>query len=112
MAQVEPMPDLAMEYTVKKKMPRIPFGAVLEHGMLQPGDKLTDANGKKSAIIRSDGSIKSEKAEGSIHQVGAAAQNAAACNGWEYWYYQDKKKGLICIDELRRQIREELYGAE
>ena len=110
--QIQPVSDLAMEYTVKKKMPRVPFGAVLEHGMLQPGDKLTDVNGKKSAIIRSDGSIKSEQAEGSIHQVGAAAQNAAACNGWEYWYYQDKKKGLICIDELRRQIREELYGAK
>ncbi len=109
---VVPMPDCAMEYTVKKKMPRIPFGAVLERGMLQPGDKLSDASGKKTAVIRSDGSIKSDTAEGSIHQVGAAAQNATACNGWEYWYYNDGKKGLICIDELRRQIRAEVYGAE
>ena len=112
LAEVVPMPDCAMEYTVKKKMPRIPFGAVLERGMLQPGDVLLDASGKKSAIIRSDGSIKSEAAEGSIHQVGAAAQNAAACNGWEYWHYRDKQKGLVCIDELRRQIRTEIYGAE
>ena len=112
LASVEPMSDCAMEYTVKKKMPRIPFGAVLERGMLQPGDCLTDARGKKTAIIRSDGSLKSEIAEGSIHQVGAAAQNAAACNGWEYWYYQDKNKGLICIDELRRQIRDEVYGVK
>ena len=111
-AQVEPMPDCAMEYTVKKKMPRVPFGAVIERGMLKPGDRLSDASGKKFAIIRSDGSIKSDVAEGSIHQVGAAAQNAAACNGWEYWYYQDGKKGMVCIDELRQQIRAEVYGAE
>ena len=109
-AETEIMPDCAVEYTVKKKMPRIPFGAVIEHGMLKPGDKLCDANGKKIAIIRSDGSLKSDIAEGSIHQVGAAAQNAAACNGWEYWYYRDKSRGMVCIDELRQQIRSELYG--
>ena len=79
--------------------------------MLQPGDVLTDAGGKHSAIIRSDGSVKSNLAEGSIHQVGAAEQNAAACNGWEYWYYK-RGKELVSINELRRQIRTELYGAE
>ena len=80
--------------------------------MLQPGDVLCDARGEHKATIRSDGSVKSQNAEGSIHQVGAVAQNAAACNGWEYWYYKDKKKGLICIDELRQKVRAEMYGAE
>lgn len=108
---VETVSDCAMEYTVKKKLQRVPFGAVIEHGMLQPGDMLFDASGKHSATIRSDGSVKSKNAEGSIHQVGAAEQNAAACNGWEYWYYKDAKKGLVCIDELRQKIRTEMYGA-
>jgi modification methylase len=80
--------------------------------MLQPGDILYDVKGKNSATVRADGSVKGCNTEGSIHQVGAAAQNAAACNGWEYWYYKDKKKGMICIDELRQQIRTEMYGAE
>ena len=48
--------------------------------------------------------------EGSIHQVGAAAQNAPACNGWVYWYFEDREKGLVCIDELRNQVRLEIYG--
>ena len=110
-AEVEPMSATAAEYTVKKKMPRIPFGSVLERGMLQPGDTLSDARGKHFAVVRSDGSVKGENIEGSIHQVGAAAQNAAACNGWEYWYFKDKKSGnLICIDELRQKIRTEIYG--
>ena len=111
-AQIEPMPDCAMEYTVKKKMPRIPFGAVIERGMLHPGDVLSDASGKHFATIRSDGSVKGDNIEGSIHQVGASAQNAAACNGWEYWYYKNSRGKLICIDELRQQIRTEIYGAE
>lgn len=109
--EVSPIAEDAAEFTCKKKMPRVPFGAVLERGMLQPGDILTDAGGKHSAIIRSDGSVKSGLAEGSIHQVGAAEQNAAACNGWEYWYYK-RGKDLVSINELRRQIRTELYGAE
>lgn len=106
------MDECAMEYTVKKKLQRVPFGSVVERGMLSPGDILSDAQGKHFAIIRADGSIKSEKAEGSIHQVGAAEQNAAACNGWEYWYFKDTNKGLVCIDELRQQIRAEMCGAE
>jgi modification methylase len=108
---VEPLSDCALEYTVKKKLQRVPFGAVLDCGMLQAGDVLSDASGKHFATIRSDGSVKSNTAEGSIHQVGAAEQKAAACNGWEYWYYNDKKKGLVCIDELRQKIRTEMYGA-
>ena len=111
-AEVQMMPDCAQEYMVKKKVQRIPFGSLIERGMLQPGDVLYDAKGKNSATVRADGSVKGCNSEGSIHQVGAAAQNAAACNGWEYWYYKDKKKGMICIDELRQQIRTEMYGAE
>lgn len=111
-AQVEPMSDCALEYTVKKKVQRIPFGSLLERGLLQPGDVLSDASGKHFATIRADGSVKGENTEGSIHQVGAAAQNAAACNGWEYWHYKDKGKGLVCIDTLREQVRTEMYGAK
>ena len=109
-AAVEECSADALEYTVKKKQPRVPFGAVVEQGMLTAGDKLSDATGKHFAIIRADGSIKGENAEGSIHQVGAAAQNAAACNGWEYWFFKDKNHNLVCIDELRKKLRAELYG--
>ena len=105
---VVPVKDLScLEYMTKKKMPRIPFGNVVERGLLQPGDLLFDAARKHCAVVRSDGSLKSEIAEGSIHQVGAAVQNAPACNGWTYWYYEDAKKGLICIDNLREKLRAE-----
>lgn len=110
--KIKPLSGEAMEYTVKKKLQRVPFGAVIEHGMLNPGDILTDITGKHAATIRADGSVKSKNAVGSIHQVGAAEQNAAACNGWEYWYFKNEKNSLVCIDELRRQIRLEMYGTE
>jgi modification methylase len=41
---------------------------------------------------------------GSIHRIGAAAQGAAACNGWTFWYVETNK-GLKLIDELRAEIR-------
>lgn len=94
----------------KRKQPRVPFGAVIERGLLSAGDILYDSNRKHQAQIKSDGTIKFENMEGSIHQTGAAAQSAAACNGWSYWYFEDKNKNLISIDELRRQVRDEMYG--
>ena len=100
--------ELCLEYSSKKKQPRVPFGNVVERGLLNPGDFLYDATRKHCAIIRSDGTIKNEVMEGSIHQVGAAAQNAAACNGWVFWYFEDENKELVCIDELRQQIRSEI----
>lgn len=104
--------ETALEYSCKRKQPRIPFGTVVERGLLEPGTVLYDSARKHCALIRSDGTIKSETTEGSIHQVGAAAQNTSACNGWVYWYFEDAAKNLVCIDELRQKVRSEIYGAE
>ena len=107
-AAVEPVADqMCLEYASKKKMQRIPFGNVVESGLLQPGDILYDAGKKHYAVVRADGSLKSEIKAGSIYQVGAAAQGAPACNGWTYWYYETPQKELICIDKFREILREE-----
>lgn len=99
-----------LEFSSKKRQPRIPFGTVVERGLLNPGDFLFDSNRKHCAVVRSDGTLKSENGEGSIHQLGAAAQNAPACNGWVYWNYENENKELISIDELRSVVRVEIYG--
>ena len=106
---IEPVKDIhCLEYVSKKKMPRIPFGNVVERGLLTAGDILYSANRKHCAVVRSDGTLKSEIAEGSIHQVGAAAEGAPACNGWTYWHYENNKKELVCIDSLREVLRAEI----
>lgn len=97
-----------LEFTVKKRLPRVPFGTVIERGMLSAGDKLYSANKKVSAIIRTDGSLKIDDKEGSIHQIGAFAQNLPACNGWTYWHFEGKNKELVSIDDLRNKLREEI----
>ena len=37
---------------------------------------------------------------GSIHQVGAALQNAPSCNGWTFWHFE-RGGVLLPLDTLR-----------
>ncbi len=88
----------------KRAEPRIPFGQIVEAGLLRAGDTLYDAKGRLSARVRADGSLVLGDLSGSIHKVGAMAQSAPACNGWTYWHFKSDK-GLAPIDVLRAQVR-------
>ncbi|MDA9772243.1 DNA methyltransferase [Amylibacter sp.] len=93
--------------TSKRAEPRVPFGQVVERGMLKPGDQLYSLNGRHSAKIHADGTLVAHDQRGSIHQVGAALEGAPSCNGWTYWCF--KKRGeAIPIDMLRKKIRAEM----
>ncbi|MDP6927195.1 MAG: DNA methyltransferase, partial [Rhodospirillales bacterium] len=81
----------------KKDLPRVPFGRLLESGLLQPGEVLTDPRGRYAAKVRADGTLVTDGFRGSIHQVGAYVQKAPACNGWQFWHVE-KKGELIPID--------------
>jgi modification methylase len=95
----------------KRERPRIPFGTLLERGLLHPGQKLYfGRRGDISATILANGQLKQNGLTGSIHQVGKAIKQAP-CNGWEHWYYLDKKTGKrVVIDALREHIRQERAG--
>ncbi|WP_419798017.1 MAG: site-specific DNA-methyltransferase [Terasakiella sp.] len=91
----------------KRQAPRIPFGTLLERGLLEPGTTLTDIKGRYQAKVRADGTLSAANFRGSIHQVGARVQNAQACNGWTFWH-MEKAGSRVCIDELREQVRAEM----
>lgn len=89
----------------KKNEPRIPFGNLLEHGYLKPGQTLLSPDRKYEATIGADGSLISNGFRGSIHKVGALVLKLPACNGWQFWHI--KKNGdFFPIDHLRKQYRE------
>jgi len=96
----------------KRALPRIPFGRVIERGLLDPGQVLFDARRRFHARVRADGSLVTDggtgAVEGSIHKVGAAVQGAPACNGWTFWHFDAEGKA-ISIDILRQQLRAELH---
>ena len=94
--------------TAKRAEPRVPFGNLIERGMLRPGEQLYSPKGQ-SAKVRADGTLISAESRGSIHQVGAALEGAPSCNGWTYWSFKrDGKK--IPIDMLRQQVRAEMQA--
>ncbi len=92
----------------KRAEPRVPFGQLVERGMLLPGEELYSMNMRHKVKVRADGTLVGpEDVKGSIHQVGAALEGAPSCNGWTYWCYKkDGKK--VPIDLLRQQIRAEM----
>jgi modification methylase len=97
--------------TGKKAEPRVAFNTLVESGLVLPGQVLTDARRRYSAIIRADGTIVSGGDAGSIHKIGAKVQGFDACNGWTFWHYQDGE-ALKPIDDLRAVIRSQMTKVE
>ena len=93
--------------TGKRAEPRVPFGQLVERGMLRPGEELLSLNGRYKAKVRADGTLVGADIKGSIHQVGAKLEGAPSCNGWTYWGYKRDGK-TVPNDMLRQQIRSEM----
>ncbi|AZQ65719.1 site-specific DNA-methyltransferase [Silicimonas algicola] len=104
---VRPFDRSALEVTSSKRSePRVPFGQLVERGMLRPGEMLTSPSGK-AAKVRADGTLVADGVTGSIHQVGAALEGAPSCNGWTYWHIR-RDGQPVSIDVFRQQIRSEM----
>ncbi|WP_181705885.1 site-specific DNA-methyltransferase [Chthonobacter rhizosphaerae] len=102
---VEPAPDHVVHpVTPKRAEPRIPFGTLLESGLIAPGERLTDARRRYVAEVRADGSLAVSGEVGSIHRMGARVQGLDACNGWTFWH-MEVGGALQPIDVLRGEIR-------
>ena len=89
----------------KRKQARVPFGALLENGLLQPGQSLYFAKNGSRAKILSNGHLRCGEVTGSIHGVAKALMENAPANGWELWFYKDQNGEKKVIDELREKIR-------
>ena len=107
-AAVIPTAPEALAVTGSKKAePRVPFGMVVEAGLLRPGDELWCPKGRRSARVRADGSLAAGDRTGSIHKLGALLDEAPACNGWTFWHLKTDR-GLAPIDTLRTRVRQGL----
>ncbi len=101
-AAVAPLEEAGLRTTpAKREQPRLPFGALVERGLVPAGTVLTDRARRWRATVGADGSIRCGAAQGSIHQVGAAVQEAPSCNGWAFWHVEGPGGRLRLLDELR-----------
>lgn len=108
-ARVRPVEDIAAVATpTKRDEPRIPFGWLVERGLVDPGEVLVDLRRRYSARVNADGTLGTTDFRGSIHKVGAFVQKAPACNGWQFWC-KEVKGQLVPIDVYRQKLRAELH---
>ena len=112
-AEIDAAPEAEFLLTpTKREEPRIPFGSILERGLLRPGDFLFDERQRHRARVKADATLiassgHGEEVRGSIHKVGATVQGLPACNGWTFWCYESEGK-LLPIDLLRQKVRAEI----
>jgi modification methylase len=106
-AAIRPAASEAIVLDSRRDAPRIPFGNLIERGLLSPGDVLVDGNRRWTARVRADGSLISAEHRGSIHAVAARIQGAPACNGWAFWHVE-RNGNLVSIDQFRQQLRSEM----
>jgi modification methylase len=108
-AAIAPIADPALLMpAAKREQPRIPFGWLVERGLIEPGEILMDERKRHTAKVRADGTVVAADTTGSIHRVGAVVQGAPACNGWAFWHVKREGK-LLPIDALRQKLRAELF---
>jgi modification methylase len=103
--------DDLLETKPRRALPKVPFGNLIEHGLLKPGDRLFDAKKQFHAKVRADGSLLTKNKEtGSIHVLGAKLQGLPSCNGWSFWHVERNGKPVL-IDILREKVRAEIYSS-
>ncbi len=104
------MPDPAAQALLvetKQRKVRVPFGALLERGLINPGDMLYfEGKNDITAKVMANGHLNCRGDQGSIHQV-AKEILKAPCNGWDHWYYQDLDGKYLPIDRMRDVVRSE-----
>lgn len=99
----------------KRAATRVPFGALLEGGMIKTGEVLVCPKGQWRAKIRADGSIVQHDLDrtsvvplsGSIHSLSARLLGRESNNGWAFWRIERRKKA-IPIEDLRIEMRQQM----
>jgi len=106
-AAVEPASESAVNLPELRRRPRVPFGNLLEAGLLQPGQSLYFVkNETVTATILANGQLQYGNLTGSIHAIARSLLGGAPANGWESWLYEKDGQKLV-IDTLRQIIQTE-----
>lgn len=103
----EDQPEVYLMDTEKRRKKRIPFGILLQHELLKPGQKLFFREDRsRFVLIRADGKLILGSTVGSIHQIARFLAEGRPTNGWEVWFFEDNAGELKPIDLLRLSISE------
>jgi site-specific DNA-methyltransferase (adenine-specific) len=106
-------PPESIQVSNPRSQGRIPFGTLLEYGLLQSGQTLYfGMKGEQKALLLADGNLQLDGHRGSIHEMARLLQPGAV-NGWNVWYYDDPHSGIRQqVDVLRQRLRIQLKSPE
>jgi site-specific DNA-methyltransferase (adenine-specific) len=105
--EIKPAPLESITLDISHRERRIPFGALVETGLLKPGQTLWCKQDGVTATVLSNGKIKYGNRIDSIHGLAKSLTNSPA-NGWDFWFYKDDAGKRKPINDLRNQIRDDL----
>ncbi len=109
-AVTESVPPALLRTPSRRTDVRIPFGTLLELGLLRAGAVLHARDGAHAATVAADGTLRcADGFVGSIHRAGAHVQGAAGCNGWEFWHLTGDdgvRRPIETLREAARKVRE------
>jgi len=98
--EIKPLEKPLLEYTIEKRQPKVPFGALVEKGFIRIGEKLYNKNDKHTAQVQADSSLIYDGVSGSIHKISALILKKENNNGWTFWYVK-RDNQPVSINELR-----------
>nr|WP_305849906.1 site-specific DNA-methyltransferase [Sphingosinicella sp. CPCC 101087] len=106
-----PLDESAMKTMASPRaQPKVPFGSIVESGLIAPGALVTDSKRRWQARVLADASLDLGGEQGSIHRIGAVVQGAPSCNGWTFWHFEEAGT-LLPLDALRQRYLANLVGA-
>jgi site-specific DNA-methyltransferase (adenine-specific) len=103
-ANVARSSEMSLDIQIPRSRFRIPFGRLIEEGLIKPGQILLFKNDEiHSAVVLTDGHLRYRNQTGSIHSIAKLILNGAPANGWDLWLFE-KEGGKYPISKLREII--------
>ena len=104
--KVKPLDLDLLNYKIEIKPPKVPFGNLIEKGLIKAGEKIYSKDKQFLATVLANAGIETDNGfVASIHKVSATLLNKQSNNGWKFWYVVRNGK-MISIDDLRQQYIE------
>jgi site-specific DNA-methyltransferase (adenine-specific) len=97
----------AVDISNPRRQKRVPFGSLLETGLVQPGQTIYFTLEDLPATVLADGHIQCGQIVGSIHTVAKSLLGGTPANGWDCWFFDDENGSRKSIDKLRQQIHKQ-----
>jgi DNA modification methylase len=111
-ASIKAAPKWSISLCEPRHQTRISFGALLEAGLIQPGQTLYFFQDGITAFVLASGQIQTGGVTGSIHAVAKSLLQGLPTNGWDCWYVEDENGNRIVLDRLRQKFRMSLEQKE